>query len=74
MKIISIDEFEDLFESESLIFKNICDNNNIKFSSDICKYKIPRTRTNLHLLSMNDNWGKTVKSCIENGFAKCTFN
>ena len=45
MKIFSIDEFEDLFESESLIFKNICDNNNIKFSSDICKYKIPRART-----------------------------
>lgn len=31
MKNFSVDEFE-----------NICDDNNIKFSSDICKYKIPR--------------------------------
>ena len=31
MKNLSVDEFE-----------NFCDNNHIKFSSDICKYKIPR--------------------------------
>jgi len=45
MKHFSVDEFNNLFESDQPTFQSICDNYNIKFSSDICDYKAPSDKS-----------------------------